>query len=152
MRLCIFADLERFWSFIGYPRSGHSLIGSLINAHPDVVVCHELDTLGTHRIESELILKQSTQPTSVPKLRCLEEKIPPQHRHLLGHENLRRAVPELAAIERETGIPPPFYSTVAEASQNPSRPECRKTSRSSRRTKPFRRHLNEQGLPGYRHQ
>jgi len=31
--------------FAGYPRSGHSLVGSLLNAHPDVVVAHELDAL-----------------------------------------------------------------------------------------------------------
>jgi len=31
--------------FIGYPRSGHSLIGSLLDAHPDAVIAHELDAL-----------------------------------------------------------------------------------------------------------
>ena len=31
--------------FIGYPRSGHTLIGSLLDAHPDVVVGNELNTL-----------------------------------------------------------------------------------------------------------
>ncbi len=32
--------------FIGYPRSGHSLTGALLNAHPDAVIAHELDALG----------------------------------------------------------------------------------------------------------
>ncbi len=31
--------------FIGYPRSGHSLIGSLLDAHPNIVISHELDAL-----------------------------------------------------------------------------------------------------------
>jgi hypothetical protein len=31
--------------FIGYPRSGHSLIGSLIDAHPHAALGHELDLL-----------------------------------------------------------------------------------------------------------
>jgi len=31
--------------FVGYPRSGHSVIGSLLNAHPDMVVAHELNAL-----------------------------------------------------------------------------------------------------------
>ncbi len=31
--------------FIGYPRSGHSLVGSLLSAHPEVVVAHELHAL-----------------------------------------------------------------------------------------------------------
>lgn len=39
------AHVERYVMFAGYPRSGHSLIGSLLNAHPDVVVAHELDAL-----------------------------------------------------------------------------------------------------------
>jgi hypothetical protein len=40
-----FAELEAFCLFIGYPRSGHSLVGSLLDAHPDVIVAHELDVL-----------------------------------------------------------------------------------------------------------
>lgn len=31
--------------FIGYPRSGHSLVGALLDAHPDMIVAHELDAL-----------------------------------------------------------------------------------------------------------
>ena len=31
--------------FIGYPRSGHSLVGSIVGAHPDAVIAHELDAL-----------------------------------------------------------------------------------------------------------
>jgi len=37
--------IEGFCWFVGYPRSGHSLVGSLLNAHPDVVIAHEADTL-----------------------------------------------------------------------------------------------------------
>lgn len=39
------SEVERYVMSTGYPRSGHSLIGSLLNAHPDVVVAHELDAL-----------------------------------------------------------------------------------------------------------
>ena len=31
--------------FIGYPRSGHSLVGSLIDAHQHAVVAHEVDII-----------------------------------------------------------------------------------------------------------
>jgi hypothetical protein len=41
----LFDTVERFCLFIGYPRSGHSLVGSLLDAHPDVVLAHELDAL-----------------------------------------------------------------------------------------------------------
>src|SRR5689334_5466388 len=33
-------ELRGFCLFIGYPRSGHSLLGSLLDAHPDVAIAH----------------------------------------------------------------------------------------------------------------
>lgn len=36
---------ETYCMFIGYERSGHSLIGALLNAHPDIVMAHELGVL-----------------------------------------------------------------------------------------------------------
>ena len=33
---------ERFLFFVGYSRSGHSLVGSLLDAHPDIAISHEL--------------------------------------------------------------------------------------------------------------
>ncbi|HEY7282282.1 MAG TPA: sulfotransferase [Actinomycetota bacterium] len=41
-----FERVETYCMFIGYPRSGHSLVGSLLDAHPDVIIAHELDALG----------------------------------------------------------------------------------------------------------
>lgn len=41
-----FSGVEGFLQFAGFPRSGHSLIGSLIDAHPGAVVSHELDIIG----------------------------------------------------------------------------------------------------------
>lgn len=38
--------VERFCFFVGYPRSGHSLVGSLLNAHPEILIAHELDAVG----------------------------------------------------------------------------------------------------------
>ena len=35
-------DVERFMLTIGYNRSGSSLLGQLLNAHPEIVVAHEL--------------------------------------------------------------------------------------------------------------
>jgi Sulfotransferase family len=36
---------RRFCLFIGYPRSGHSLLGSLLDAHPDISIAHEVNAL-----------------------------------------------------------------------------------------------------------
>jgi hypothetical protein len=41
-----FADLERFCFFIGYARSGHTLVGAMLDAHPEAVIAHELDAVG----------------------------------------------------------------------------------------------------------
>jgi len=41
-----FDDVRAYCMFIGYPHSGHSLIGSLLDAHPNVVISHEQDALG----------------------------------------------------------------------------------------------------------
>jgi Sulfotransferase family len=40
-----FRDVRIYCMFIGYPRSGHSLLGALLDAHPRVVISHELDSL-----------------------------------------------------------------------------------------------------------
>lgn len=41
----LFDDVRYYCMFIGYPRSGHSLTGSLLDAHPNMVIAHELDAL-----------------------------------------------------------------------------------------------------------
>jgi hypothetical protein len=40
-----FENIGCYCMFIGYPRSGHSLVGSIVDAHPDAVIAHELDAL-----------------------------------------------------------------------------------------------------------
>lgn len=40
-----FKDIEIFCLFIGYARSGHSLVGSLLDAHQNIVIAHELKVL-----------------------------------------------------------------------------------------------------------
>ncbi|GFE64900.1 hypothetical protein KIN_19740 [Litoreibacter roseus] len=43
------ARAQTFAQFVGFPRSGHSLIGALIDAHPRAIVAHELDAMGLFR-------------------------------------------------------------------------------------------------------
>ena len=40
-----FNTVRIYCMFIGYPRSSHSLIGSLLDAHPDAIIAHEQDVL-----------------------------------------------------------------------------------------------------------
>ncbi len=39
------ATVRSFLLFVGHPRSGHSLVGALLDAHPNMLVAHELDVL-----------------------------------------------------------------------------------------------------------
>jgi hypothetical protein len=38
----VLGDLETLCVFVGYPRSGHSVIGAALDAHPDMMIAHEL--------------------------------------------------------------------------------------------------------------
>jgi hypothetical protein len=40
-----FGSIETYCMFVGYPRSGHSLIGSLLDAHPNIVIAQETDVV-----------------------------------------------------------------------------------------------------------
>jgi len=37
-----FEEVKRFCLFVGYPRSGHSIVGAVLNAHRSAVISHEL--------------------------------------------------------------------------------------------------------------
>eukprot|EP00800_Vazella_pourtalesii_P012820 TRINITY_DN3003_c1_g4_i3.p1 TRINITY_DN3003_c1_g4~~TRINITY_DN3003_c1_g4_i3.p1 ORF type:complete len:174 (-),score=29.89 TRINITY_DN3003_c1_g4_i3:580-1101(-) len=41
--------IKHFVLFIGYPRSGHSIVAALLDAHPHVVLSHELHVMQTWR-------------------------------------------------------------------------------------------------------
>lgn len=63
----LLGSLKYFCLFIGYPRSGHSLVGSIIDAHPNACISHELDALNAYKKckkNTELfddIMEQSTK-------------------------------------------------------------------------------------------
>jgi len=40
-----FRSIDTYCGFLGHGRSGHSLIGALVNAHPNAVISHELHAL-----------------------------------------------------------------------------------------------------------
>jgi hypothetical protein len=60
-----FKHVRGYCMFVGYPRSGHSLLGAIIDAHPHALCAHELDALGlveagfSRRQIYSLILKNS---------------------------------------------------------------------------------------------
>lgn len=65
-----FDGVEVFCLFVGHPRSGHSLVGSLLDAHAQIVIAHELDALRYVRLRFRrhqlysLILERSREFTA----------------------------------------------------------------------------------------
>lgn len=45
----MYDEVETFCHFMGYTRSGHSLVGTILDAHPEAVVAHEHPVLATGR-------------------------------------------------------------------------------------------------------
>ena len=41
----LFDSTETYCQFVGYPRSGHTLVAALLNAHPEIVIANELGVL-----------------------------------------------------------------------------------------------------------
>lgn len=66
----LYAGVPKYCMFIGHPRSGHSLVGSLLDAHPEMVVAHELDVIRYVRLNFskhqifDLIIRHDKEFTS----------------------------------------------------------------------------------------
>ena len=41
----LYDRVETFVLFIGYPRSSHSLVGAILDAHPEIIIPHEYNLL-----------------------------------------------------------------------------------------------------------
>ena len=72
-------SVEKFVFFVGYARSGHSMVGSVIDAHPDMVIAHEyflfdkcIDMLkqGKDMFEDKVKLFDSLYANSLFTARC----------------------------------------------------------------------------------
>lgn len=58
----LYDEVETFVLFIGYPRSQHSLIGAILDAHPEIVIPHEYDLLtNLNRFESQRAGNKNSQ-------------------------------------------------------------------------------------------
>ena len=42
----LYDGVETFVMFIGYPRSSHSLVGAILDAHPEIIIPHEYNLVG----------------------------------------------------------------------------------------------------------
>ena len=41
----LYNGVESFVLFVGYPRSGHSLVGAILDSHPEIIISNEFDLL-----------------------------------------------------------------------------------------------------------
>lgn len=68
-----FRNVKTFCLFLGTPRSGHSLVGALIDAHPHAIISHELNALeffleGFTREQIWTLILQRSRRYAVKKL------------------------------------------------------------------------------------
>lgn len=49
----VIGGVKNFVFFIGYPRSGHSIVGSILDAHPHIVISHEFMLMNRQAVFSE---------------------------------------------------------------------------------------------------
>jgi hypothetical protein len=69
-----FPDVQAFCLFVGYSRSGHSLVGALLDAHPEITVAHEANVLElvieenlSRRVLFETLLENARRQAEHPR-------------------------------------------------------------------------------------
>ena len=55
----LYNDVQTFVMFIGYPRSSHSLVGAILDAHPEIIIPHEYHILEHWNSFQEEAIKKS---------------------------------------------------------------------------------------------
>ena len=55
----LYDAVETFVMFIGYPRSSHSLVGSILDAHPEIIIPHEYHIVRQWNIYRDDALRNS---------------------------------------------------------------------------------------------
>ena len=49
----VVSGMKKFVFFVGYPRSGHSIVGSILDAHPNIVISHEFTLMRRESLFNE---------------------------------------------------------------------------------------------------
>jgi len=75
-----FPDVHAFCLFVGYSRSGHSLVGALLDAHPEITIAHEANALKL--VVEENLSRRRLFETLVENARSQAEH--PRGRHASG--------------------------------------------------------------------
>ena len=58
----VYDGVETFVMFIGYPRSRHSLVAALLDAHPEIIIPHEYHVLENWRkYQSSILIQKNLQ-------------------------------------------------------------------------------------------
>jgi sulfotransferase family protein len=170
------ADLERFCFFLGYARSGTTLVGALLNAHPEIVIANELDVLqwverGVRRNQLFALLLQRDRQFAalgnqwtdfdytVPgqfqgrfeRLRVLGDKRAGRSTHLLGEhprllDDLRRTVGVPIRVVHVVRNPYDTITTMAWRGQGELAPIIERYQRMSDTVDEVRSHLAPEEL------
>ena len=70
----VISGIKKVVIFVGYPRSGHSIIGSILDAHPNVVIGHEYNLFGKlSQFFASHSARGQTNPTEAVKVQLFNE-------------------------------------------------------------------------------
>jgi Sulfotransferase family len=107
------SELERFCFFVGYARSGHTLVATLLDAHSEMVIAHELDVArfvrhGFRRSQLvSLILQRDQQFGEIGRTWSgYQYEVPGQHQgsfkrlRVIGDKRARASALQIAARPR----------------------------------------------------
>lgn len=64
----LFDDVESFCLFVGYTRSGHSIVGTILDAHQEAAIAHELPLFSPRRVSTTGNVQHATRDSLFTKV------------------------------------------------------------------------------------
>jgi hypothetical protein len=94
--------MKYFLSFMGYPRSGHTLVAAILNANPNCIVSNQLHLYGSKEIDFQYIANYSKN-TGTWKPTTQVPHVPKQEIKVIGDKTGHRTVLTLSKNPQRLG-------------------------------------------------
>jgi hypothetical protein len=95
--------LKYFLSFMGYPRSGHTLAAAILNANPNVMCSNQLNVYAANTIDIEYIKMYSSKPETWKNTTQIPH-VPKQEITVVGDKTGHRTVDILESNPQKLGM------------------------------------------------
>jgi len=95
--------MKYFLSFMGYPRSGHTLVAAILNANPNVICSNQLNIFSSDKVDLNYIMSYSTNPSTWKDTTQIVH-VPKQEITVIGDKTGHRTVTLLEDNPKRLGI------------------------------------------------